>query len=444
MASNLIIDFSEDFVTLSHQGKTLVTDVPVLEFLDNTELSIEQIIREIKENNIYFGDWVATIPIACINHQIVTLPENVSNKEQMVFLGLELDKKAIGKRFGIQKLDVTKRKEIDQELCDYMVIAPKTDVYQKLTELASKLEKPLVSVVPSFFVHGAEKINELRASAWVGETRSEVVIWGKDNPLSIAYFENTGDQIGDINRFIVDYFDNVDGLNLSKLYLFGPRMRDAGLAFGISYPYEIMDDPVRYLQQNLDYAPRHLNIANETKLPNPPLAMTPRNITMMVCGLVAIVICTLTALNYIGNYAMKRELFSLKSKSAKYRTLLKQHKKLKQDEIELEAEHDFYIGITKRRTPWKEILVDISRLTPPEMWFERVSASRNKILISGKAGNVRDVSNFEINLNQNSKYVDKALLIGTRDYDEAGEKYSEFQLSTKLKSPTGEYEKISL
>ena len=101
----------------------------------------------------------------------------------------------------------------------------------------------MVSVVPSFYLHGAEKINELRASAWVGETRSEVVIWGKDNPLSIVNFENTGDQIGDINRFIVDYFDSVDGLNLSKLYLFGPRMRDPGIAFGISYPYEILDNP---------------------------------------------------------------------------------------------------------------------------------------------------------------------------------------------------------
>jgi Tfp pilus assembly protein PilN len=444
MANNLIIDFSEEFVTLSHQGKTHITSVSVIEFFDNPEAACENIKREVKDNNIYFGDWIATIPIACINHQIVTLPENVTDKEKMIFLGLELDKKAIGKRFGIQKLEVTKRKEADAELCDYMVIAPKKDVFNKLTALATSLEKPMVSIVPSFFLHGAEKINELRASAWIGENRSEVVIWGKDNPLSITYFENTGDQIGDVNRFIVDYFDNVDGLNLSKIYLFGPRMRDAGLAFGLSYPYQIMDDPTRYLQHNLDFAPRNLNIVNETKLPNPPLAMTPRNIAMIACGVIAIVICTLTALNYIGNYAMQRELFSLKSKSAKYRNLLTQHKRLKKEETELEAEYDFYIGITKRRTPWKEILTDLSRMTPPEMWFERVSATKTKILVSGKAGDVKDVSNLEINLNSNSKYVDKALVIGTRDYEEAGDVYSEFQMSMQLKSPTGEFEKVTL
>ncbi len=83
-------------------------------------------------------------------------------------------------------------------------------------------------------------------------------------------------------------------------------------------------------------------------------------------------------------------------------------------------------------------------MTPPEMWFERVSASKTKILISGKAGNVKDVSNFSINLNNNSKYVDNALVIGTRDYDEAGEIYSEFQMSTQLRSPTGQYAQVSM
>ena len=444
MANNLIIDFSEDFVTLSHQGKVVVTKVPVANFFEDTDTAKEEIKQELRDNNIYYGDWIATLPVYCLNHQIVTLPEQVSDKEKMIFLGLELDKKHIGKRFGIQKLDVTKRQEADQELCDYMVVAAKENVYKSLTALATALEKPMVSVVPSFYLHGAEKINELRASAWVGETRSEVVIWGKDNPLSIVNFENTGDQIGDINRFIVDYFDSVDGLNLSKLYLFGPRMRDPGIAFGISYPYEILDNPTRYLQQNLEYAPRYLNIALETKLPNPPLAMTPRNITMIACGVIAIIICALTAFNYIGNFTLKRELISLHSKSTKYRKLLKQHKALKQEEAELNAEHDFYIGITKRRTPWREILTDLSRLTPPEMWFERVSASKTKILIAGKAGDVQDVSNLSINLNNNSKFISEALVIGTRDYEEAGETYAEFQIMTKLKSPTGEYEKITL
>ena len=78
------------------------------------------------------------------------------------------------------------------------------------------------------------------------------------------------------------------------------------------------------------------------------------------------------------------------------------------------------------------------------MWFERVSASKAKILISGKAGDVKDVSNFSINLNTNSKFVNKALVIGTRDYEEAGETYSEFQMSTKLRSPTGEYTKTTI
>ena len=444
MANNLIVDFSEEYVTLSYQKDVTVTSVTVADFIENTEIACDEIFREIKDNNIFFGDWVATLPVGLINHQIVTLPDSVSDKERMIFLGIELDRKHIGKRFGIQRLDVTKRNEEEQDLCDYLVVAPKQHVLDKLLALSTTFGKTLISVVPSLYLHGAEKINDLRASVWVGDTHTDIVIWGKDNPLSMASFENNGDQMGDINRFIVDYFDNVDGLNLSKVYLFGPRMRDAALAYGLSYPYEILPDPAKYMQQQLDFAPRQLNIATEIKLPNPPLAMTPRNIMMLACGALALIFCLLTAFNYVGNFALKRELITLKSKSTKYRSLLRQSKTLEKEQAELEAQKDFYLSITKRRTPWKSIFMDISRLTPPEMWFERVSASKAKVIISGKAGHVKDVSNFSINLNSNSKYVDKALVIGTRDYEEAGELYSEFQLSTQLKSPTGEYSKLTI
>lgn len=444
MSNSLVIDFSEDFITLSHQDKIIATNLSVKDFFENTELSCDVIKRDLADNNIYFSDWCASLPISCLNHQIVTLPENVSDKEKMVFLRLELDKKLIGKRFAIQKLEVTTRVEAEQELCDYMLLAVKENIFKKLTLLALSLKKPVAAMVPSFYLHGAEEINQLRASVWLGETASEIVIWGKDNPLALASFENNGDQIGDVNRFIVDYFDNVDGLSLSKVFLFGPQMRDSALAYGVSYPYEIPEDPTRYLQYNLSYAPQCLNLINEIKLPNPPISWTPVNIGMMVCALVSFAFCVLSGMNYVHNFTLKRELIALRAKSTKYRKLLNEHKTLKVKEAEYEAEHEFYLNITKRRTPWKDILTDLSRLTPPEMWFDRLSANKNKLLIVGKASNVKDVSNFSINLNNNSKFINEALVIGTRDYEEAGQVYSEFQISTQLKSPTGKFDKITI
>ena len=66
------------------------------------------------------------------------------------------------------------------------------------------------------------------------------------------------------------------------------------------------------------------------------------------------------------------------------------------------------------------------------------NGSKNKIMISGKARSTKEVSSLSINLNENSKYVNNALIIGTRDYEENSKTYSEFQLAAKLKSPTGE------
>ena len=58
MANNLIIDFSEDFVTLSHQGKVVVTSVSVEQFLGAADKVSDQIKAELRENNLYYGDWV--------------------------------------------------------------------------------------------------------------------------------------------------------------------------------------------------------------------------------------------------------------------------------------------------------------------------------------------------------------------------------------------------
>lgn len=438
VCNNLIIDLSEEYISLHCKGINYVSDVLVSDFFENTNLAIENFYSEIKGKRFDCKDLIISLPLVCINHQIVTLPDNVDDKEKLVFLGLEINKKLIGKRFGIQKLDVTKRDDNGQPLCDYLVMAPKKEVYEKLEELAKVMEFKIISVVPSISLLGAERVNELRATAWIGEDRSELVIWGKDNPLSMAYLENSGDQIGDINRFIVEYFDHVDGLNLSMVYLYGPKMRDSALGFGLTYPHQIFEEPTKYILNNLHKAPQQINIAKEIKLPKPPLPMTPRNITFLTSGVVVVFLLVFTFFNSAKNFRLERQLMTLETQASKYKKLVAQYKREEKTAHELENEKEFYLDITKRRTPWQKILADLSKLTPPELWFERFNGTKGKILISGKARSTHEVSSLSINLNENSQYVKDALIIGTRDYEENSRIYSEFQLAAKLKSPTGE------
>lgn len=440
---HLIIDFSEDSLALHCKGYGYVSDVSTNEFFTNTSNAIEAFKEEIADKNFDTTNVVFSIPVSCIHYQIVTLPDNVSDKEKMVFLGLEINRQMIGKKFGIQRLDVTQREEGEQKLCDYLVLSPRSEIHKKLDNFATALGFKIQSVVPSFFLASPGHDNELRATAWVGNDRSEVVIWGKGFPLAISQFANSGDQMGDINRFIVDYFDHVDNLNLSMIHLFGPRMNDSGLGFGLTYPHVIFDEPTKFIQNNLGKASKIINISNDIKLPRPPIPMTPRNITFIGAAVVAMLLVFMTFFNNAKNFRLERQVANLQRQSSKYKKLFTTYKKYEKESVELANEKEFYLDITKRRTPWQRILVDVSGLTPKEVWFERFNASKNKVIISGKARTAEDVSSLSINLNNNSRYLNDALIMGTRDYDEGAEQYSEFQLSAKLKSPTGKYSEIN-
>lgn len=441
VSTNLIIDFSEEYIALHCKGINYISDISTDYFWNNTDDAIPRLGIELATKEFNCSDVIVSLPISCINHQIVTLPDNVSDKEKLIFLGLEINRKIIGKRFGIKRLDVTKREEGEQALCDYLVLSPKADAYNKVEKLALTLNHKIVSVIPSFYLLGPERHNELRATAWVGDDRSEIVIWGKDNPLALTHIPNNGDQIGDINRFIVEYFDHVDNLTLSMIYLYGPRMKDSALGFGLTYPHVIFEDPTRHLSKNLFRAPEQINISKITKLPRPPIPMTPRNLTFITCAILAAGIVFLTGLTHADNLRQSRNLASLERKSSQHKKLISKYRALEKQEAEQEAEKDFYLNITKRRTPWDQILKDISKMTPKELWFERVNASKTRILIMGKARSAEDVSDLSINLNNNSKYVQDALIVGTRDYEEDnGSKYSEFQIQAKFKSPTGKFE----
>ncbi len=436
----LIVDISEEFVTLNFNGDTYISEISATSFIGNTTEATKILSQEIKNKAAQAKEVIFTLPICYLNHQIVTLPDNVNHKEQMVFLGLELNRGLMGKQFNIKKLTVTKRNDNGQELCDHLLTAAKPQVLSKLESFAKVLGITIKAVIPSLYLLDVDNINELRASVWAGESKTEIVIWGKNEALSLGSIPNSGDQIGDINRFIINYFDHVDNLNLSMVYLFGPRMKDSAFGFGLTYPHQILENPAKYLQDHLHRAVEFtaLDVTKTQNIPRPPLALTPRNLVFLGSAVAVALMVFLTGFNQAYNLRNRSELNKLREQVIKVKKLNNQYQQLEKEKIQLTTEKNFYLDITRRRTPWELIFNDISALTPKDLWFERVNGSKNKIIILGKAKNIDDVSALSINLNANSKYLENVLILGTRDYDEDGNTYNEFQMSCKLKSPTGQ------
>ncbi len=434
--TTLKIDLSDTFIALALGEDRYLSDIKSQELWDSTDTAAKALKNFLQLKNIGSQKTVCfSLPIKMLNYQVVTLPEKIKEREKKVLLGLELDKAKFANNFNYKKLEITLRDEDGASLCDYMVLGPKRGVLEKLQALAKVLNFKQIRAVPSFMLFAPRVTERLSATAYVGEDRTEIAIWGSGFPLAVAAIPNTGDQMEDINRFINGYFDKVENLELSNIRLYGPKMRDAGLAFSLNYPNEIITDPAHAIAAALYKAEGQLDVLIKTKLPNPPIAMTPRNMVFFLSFVALIGLISYTS--YLGSNTnrYKHELSRLSKRAEHMKLIYAAAKRLDSEKLELESERDFYLKITKRRTPWHMILFDLGDLTPRNLWFERFNSTKNTVMIAGKATAPEDVAALSLNLSNSSRYFEEAQVMGMRDYKESDKVYTEFQLSAKLKSP---------
>ncbi len=432
----LVIDLSDEFISVALGDDYYLSDIRSTEFWDSAETASNSLKAFLDLKNIRnVRAAVFTLPIKAINYQVVTLPEKIKEREKKVLLGLELDKSKFTNSFNYKKLDITQREEDGTTLCDYMILGPKRGVEERLAILAKLLNIKTLRAVPSFMLFVPRATERLSASVYLGEDRSEITLWGAGFPLAVAAIPNTGDQLEDINRFISGYFDKVENIDISVVRLYGPRMRDASLAFSLSYPNEIISNPSHAIAASLAKAHGQIDLLLKTKLPKPPIAVTPRNLTFLFSALALTGLIAYTSYLESSTARYKHDLERLSYRAEHMKHIYAEAKKLEDTKSELETERDFYLKITKRRAPWHLIMFDLGDLTPRNMWFERFNAVKNNIMISGKATNPEDVAALSLNLSNSSRYFEDAQVIGMRDYKEADKTYTEFQLAAKLKSP---------
>lgn len=433
--SDLFIDISEEFVSINFENQHHVTSIETM-LLWQDPKGIATLFNDfLKEKDYKPENAYLTVPVTNINYQIITLPEAIDEKDKEILLGLEIDKNQITQRFSYQKLSVTEREEEGGNICDYIVISLKPGLYEQLETFFKASKLKIAKIVPSFLLVTPPYESELTATAWVGSDRTEIAIWGKDCPLALTSAENNGDQMGDINRYVSHYFDQIGGLELSLIKLYGPRMRDESITYSLAHPNIIMDEPRLTIAKKLTETIRYPDISQKVKLAKPPIELNVRNITLLVASALGIIFLFTAAYFSLDTMNQNSELIVLRTEVDKNKKLLIKSKQLDRKIKELKKEKEFYLNITKRRTPWKNILVDLAKLTPKDLWLERFSAAKASLQFSGKAVKPESVSDFEINLNNSSKYFDDAQVIGIRDFVQEERKYTEYQMMVKLKSP---------
>jgi Tfp pilus assembly protein PilN len=436
----LIVDLSEEFIRLVDAGNSYTLQILSKEFFDAKNFmdslcdAAESLNLKPKAANLKL-----ILPNKYLFYQTVTLPEDAADKERMTLLNIELDKEYIkDSRFDLIRLDSSERSEANEKVCDYLVCAAKTSIVELVKTYNKNGEPEIISAMPAFYALYPQLKRAKTMTVYLAKDSTEVTLWQQGDPISLSTLQASGDSASDINRYLEKYNEQFEeSVYIDKVELYGPEI-DNFSSMSFRHPFAKHEDYDEQVVANLGRIKEH-NVLKVHKLPRAPIVMNTANmITIGALSLTALLVLTTITLQLFG-LGLNSKYMNLKTQADSYNSLLARHKRLGRELADLEKEHSFYLEITRKRAPWNLILTDLAKMTPQQLWFERISAAKDSMTIQGKALSVNDVSALSVNLNYNSKYFRDANIVGTRDYEDRL-KYKEFQVNTKLKSPVDKYQ----
>ena len=91
--AELFLDISEEYLSINFEGRHSISNIKSEDiFLDPKFAASE--LKEFLNSKEYqdHKDIVLTVPIKDINHQIITLPEDIDEKQREIFLKVEIDR----------------------------------------------------------------------------------------------------------------------------------------------------------------------------------------------------------------------------------------------------------------------------------------------------------------------------------------------------------------
>ncbi len=365
--------------------------------------------------------------------------------------------------------------------------------------ISQKCGLKLLSVVPSFLglstVLVQNSIQNLVATLWVSQIRSELVVWYGHEPIYEHLFltHQLQDQIFQSINHIQS---QLPGVQIASIYVYGPHLKDTNLkqipfniqqlvlsanSFDLKKIFNRADLSdivssvgVALYSSNhimLTHAPINLlnpipvkksksdnvknvfksikdsqvNKAKEMKVPSFTLfkSLDPRLAQFLYASIFVSAIlfgAGVLIQNYlISDIELNQSTLSNRISFAQVHLakLLNFEKTYKV----LSLKHNYLSELIDKRRSWSKIIHEIGDMTPKELWIDRLDVRNNNVDIFGRALNVDAVANYSININYTAKLVDDAKIIALRKFEEDGLDIVEFQISANVKNQPSDVNK---
>jgi len=431
----LIIDFSLETILVSFDSVVYKTRTLTEDFFKKPAKAHEELKQELRSLGFSSGSVIFSLPIRYIEEQVIPLPDEAPQEEKLKLMSIELDRTRFSDLFSCERLNVTERMLAGERVCDYLLITAQKAVRNNCQNFLKKLGAKLYKFTASYNLFKPNADAEI-LSAFYQDNALEIVLWTYGFPIAISSLNASGDPAADLNRFLDIYQNNLENKSLSieNIDLYGKGLEQYSFS-NLTYKITLRSDQEEFLFRNLREISSFADITKKVKLPQEPFRMDFPNISYLCALGFLLISISLGLFASLQNMSLDQKYLVFQSDVAKYEKQLAEKKALSRELDELSKERDFYYSITRRRTPWDLILKELSRLTPKNLWIERFSASKNSIMLLGKADKVSEVSAFAVNLSRNSEYFTDVLLSGSRDYTD-GLVYKEFQITANLKAPS--------
>ncbi len=159
-----------------------------------------------------------------------------------------------------------------------------------------------------------------------------------------------------------------------------------------------------------------------------------------ICTLFTILICVLLFLPLRDRIqAAKRQLEIEKLAVGKYRPILQKLEELKREESKLQARLNTIENLIISRSPWSQVLYEISRALPEKIWLTELTKEPQEkeqiITIHGSSlSKTIDIGKFMENLTRSPLFAEVALLMMTKRTIDKRE-VMDFTINCKLKEP---------
>lgn len=463
--------FTKDNVNITNGFKL---NIPIFQDINQT---INYIKQNLKSTNIKTKDCTIGLSMQYFKLFPVTIPRSIPQDEINSIILQEGSIDPNNYYATWIPLNNTQRQDPDGILrFDILGIS----VQKQLVDFAKLLSKNcnlnLISLTPSFVGLGAlltqNAPNNLQATLWVSQIRSEFVVWTGQEPIYEHLFltHQMSEQIFQSVNYIQS---QLGGIQISIIYSCGPYIKETNLtqtpfniqpftlpnyiipsanvlqriniseivvAVGVAlsssnnFPYTSPDllFPVKTKQEGLKGIFKEISKPKGIIIKGKPLEPVLSN---FVFGSILIVVLSLFGSFFIQSFLMPE----IQGKEAFFQnriTLAQGHLakvlNFEKNNKVLKLKVDFLSELIDKRKPWSKILQEIANISPKGLWIDRLEIRSNNIDIFGRALDVDSVANFSINLNYNAKFLTKAQIITLRKFQEEGIELVEFQLSTRL------------